>query len=248
MSKVFADAIESPNEDGTVTIGTSTNTVTATGNIVQANTIKDSGGNTLWTSDGAGNLSSFDSELGSNLKLLSTHSIENGSNIQITSGIDSTYDVYLFKFYDINPQSDSTGSDSNGTTFHFQVSSNGGTSYGMTITSTNFVATVSEGGSNGRIEYVTAGDLAQSTSYQPLGLYIGSSPEECLAGQLYLFAPSSTTFVKHFYGNFSNYTSSAYVRNPYVGGYVNSTSAVNAIDFKMATGEFNGTIKMYGLL
>ena len=248
MSKVFADTIESPNDDGTVTIGTSANTVTATGNIVQTNTLKDSGGNSLWSSDGAGNLSSFNSGLGSNMRLISTHSIENGASIQITSGIDSTYDVYLFKFIAINPQSDSTGVDSNGTSFTFQVSTNGGTSYGTAITSTNFVATQSTGGANARYEHVTAGDLAQGTAYQPLGLYVGSETDECISGELYLYAPSDTTFVKHFQGKFSNISSSAYIRNPFVAGYINSTSAVDAIDFKMATGEFNGTIKMYGIL
>ena len=174
------------------------------------------------------------------LTLISSATASGSSSVEFTSGIDSTYDEYVFFFVDVNPATD-------GTTFEFQTSTDGGSSYGMTITSTNFVATHGEDGSNGRIEYVTAGDLAQSTSYQPLCLYVGSDSDESIAGELHLFSPSSTSKVKNFYGTFNNYTSSVYTRNPYVSGYVNSTSDVDAINFKMASGNFDGNIYLFGV-
>ena len=171
--------------------------------------------------------------------LLSTATASSSASIEFT--LPTAYKQVVFGFYNITPATD-------GTTFEFQTSTDGGSSYGMTITSTNFVATHGEDGSNGRIEYVTAGDLAQSTSYQPLGLYVGSDSDESIAGELNLINPSSTTYVKHFYGKFNNYTSSIYTRNPYVAGYVNSTSDVDAINFKMVSGNIaTGTIKMWGI-
>jgi len=242
MSKVFADTIESPNEDGTVTIGTSTNTVTATGNIVQANTVKDSGGNTLWTSDGAGNLSSVNSALTGNLKLLSTQTASGASSVEFTSGIDSTYDVYIFKFVDVNPATDNVKFTFNGSDDTLSWS------YDVVKTTSYFNAEHAESGAAGALYYKTNHDLAQSTGYQPLTYELGSDADQCLAGELYLFNPASTTYVTHFYyvGNQSQNTDMTL--NPHVSGYFNTTSAITALDFKMNSGNFDGIIKMYGLL
>jgi len=237
VSKVFADTIESPNEDGTVTIGTSANTVTATGNIVQANTIKDSGGNTLWTSDGSGNLSSLNSALAGNLKLLSTQTASGASSVSFTSGIDSTYDVYIFKFVDVNPATDNVDF-----TFDCSVSS----SYGTTKTTTFFRSFHREDDVSDLMYYDK--DLAQSTSNQPIGYFLGNGADECCAGELHLFNPASTTYVKHFYSRFNEYHQLSASADIFVGGYFNTTSALDGIKFLMSSGNFDGTIKMYGLL
>ena len=240
MDKLNVNTIEPEGGTTTINVGKAGKNVIITDNL-KANTLKDAGGNTIFTSNGSGVLSSVNAGLGSAQALLSTQTASNSANVAFTSGIDSTYKEYVFEFINIQPASD-------GTSFTFQVSTDGGSSYGMTITSTNFVATHGEDGANGRIEYVTAGDLAESTSYQPLGLYVGSAADECISGELHLFNPSSTTYAKNFYGTFNNYTSSVYTRNPYVAGYINSTSDVDAIDFKMASGNITaGKIKMYGI-
>ena len=242
MSKVFADAIESPNEDGTVTIGTSTNTVTATGNIVQANTLKDSGGNTLWSSDGAGNLSSLNAALTGNLKLLSTQTASGASSVSFTSGIDSTYDVYIFKFYDVNPATDDVA-------FSFQVNAAGQSGFNETITSTAFRAYHDEGDTEGVLAYNTGIDQAQGTGYQYLvDEYLGNDADASSVGELHLFNPSSTTYVKHFYSRFSNTHWANYAMDAHIAGYINTTSAIDEISFKMNSGNFDGVIKMYGLL
>ena len=91
-------------------------------------------------------------------------------------------------------------------------------------------------------------DLAQSTSYQNLTRNPGSDADQSSVGELYLFSPSSTTYVKHFYAISTGMESglSGGTLSAYVGGYFNTTSAVNAISFKMASGNFDGTIAMYG--
>jgi len=244
VSKVFADAIESLNEDGTVTIGTSTNTVTATGNIVQANTVKDSGGNSLWTSDGAGNLSSLNTALAGNLRLLSTQTISsNTESISFTTGIDSTYDVYIIKYIEMSTTND-------GVDFQFQGSTDGGSSYGVTLTTTFFQAEHTEADATA-FGYQTAWDKAQGTDYQPIGWATGSDADMNISGELYLFAPSSTTYIKHFYGTFIDYGYNDRSVNGYFAGYFNTTSAINALNFKFnGSGDRirGGTMKMYGLL
>ena len=240
MSTLKAHNIE-PATGSDVALGAAGDSITVSGDSLKLNTFKDAGGNTLFTSDGSGTLSSVNGALGGEgPKLILSQTASGSANVAFTSGLTSTYDKYMFVFVNINPATDSAF-------FTFQVSTNGGSSYGVAITSTMFVATVGEDGSNGRTEYVDAGDLDNATGYQPLGLYIGSAADESFSGQLNLFGPSSTTYVKHFLATGNLVSSSVYARNPYVGGYVNSTSAVNAINFKMSTGNFDGIIKMYGI-
>ena len=107
MSKVYANNIEPRNSTMDVTIGTSTNTVTLAGNDLRANTVKDSGGNTLWTSDGSGNVSNLNSALDSNLKLISTATVTTQASVSITTGIDDTYDVYIIKWIQMHPATNS---------------------------------------------------------------------------------------------------------------------------------------------
>ena len=95
---------------------------------------------------------------------------------------------------------------------------------------------------------MTANDEAQSTAFQDIVESIGSGADECAVGELYLFAPSSTTYVKHFYATMQEYFQGDYSLNGFRGGYFNVTTAINAIDFKMTSGNMDGEIKMYGLL
>ena len=102
-------------------------------------------------------------------------------------------------------------------------------------------------GADGSLSYTTAGDLAQSTSYQQLARNVGGESEESVSGELYLFRPSSTTFVTQFFAETWEFNAGNYIQSHYIGGYFNSTSAINALDFKMDSGNMDGTIKMYGI-
>ena len=175
------------------------------------------------------------------LTLISSQTASASANISFTSGIDSTYDEYIFKFINIHPATDSTF-------FTFNMSTDGGSNYNVTKTSSAIRAYNYEDGTSADIMYDTDADLAQSTNYQYLQRNIGNADDESFSGTLHLFNPSSTTYVKHFMSN-SNYTHSASISlNYYVAGYGNTTSAVNAIDFKMASGNIDdGTIILYGV-
>ena len=243
MSRVYSDTVL-PEDSGVsqdLTLGTTGDTVQVTsGASLNVNTIKDAGGNTIFTSDGSGVLSSLNAGLAAKPILLDTNTFTGASSSAFTSGIDSTYKIYLFRFYDINPATD-------GPRFAFQCSSDGGSNYNLTITSTAWEALNNEAGTDQNLRYTASEDQAQGTGYQYLSKESGNGADESTVGELYLFNPSSTTYVKQFYATIQEYFQGDYSLNGFRGGYFNTTSAINAIDFKMTSGNMDGTIKMYGL-
>ena len=227
-----------PATGSTLTLGASGDTITVSSDSIKANTFKDAGGNTLFTSDGAGTLSSVNSALvPAGPILISTSTASGSSSVEITSGIDSTYDEYMFVFTDIGPAT-------NNGNFGFNTSTDSGSNYNTTKTTTFFRAD-----SDGNFGYLTSWDLAQSTARQPLTVGIGSDADESAAGIFHLFTPSSTTFVKHFYSRANMLYQAATEESIdiYVTGYMNTTSAIDAIQFDMSAGTFSGTIQMYGI-
>ena len=168
----------------------------------------------------------------------STLSFVDGSSDVV---LDNTYPIYLFKIINTHPATD-------GQKITFQGSTNTGSSYGVTATTTAFDAEHSEGDANS-FSYNTSSDLAQGTGFQPLSLNnIGNDNDQSASGELFLFNPSSTTFVKHFIYTGSSLNNGDYLSNDFVAGYFNTTSAIDAIQFKMESGNIDaGTIKLYGI-
>ena len=89
--------------------------------------------------------------------------------------------------------------------------------------------------------------MDQSTDPQILARETGNVAKENCSGELYLYGPSSTTFHKNFYATFNNYFYTGFTMNSYVGGYCTDAAAINAIQFTVASGVFDGHIAMYGL-
>ena len=155
--------------------------------------------------------------------------------------LDSTYPIYLFKFINIHPENNSKE-------FRFNGSTDSGSNYNVTKTSTSFEVSHYEDDSLTNFRYRTDQDQAQSTDFHPLIADIGNLADECAVGRMYLFNPASTTFVKHFIIEFQNYVANNQSQQNFSGGYFNTTSAVDAIQFKMNTGNIDsGTIKLYGI-
>ena len=181
---------------------------------------------------------------GGALNLISTSTASSSSNLSFTSGIDSTYKEYIFKYINCHPSV-------NIPMWTFQGSTDGGSSFGITITSATFNAYHAEDDSEATLSYSTGGDLAQSTNYQRLLTEVNFSNDGSVSGTLHLFEPSSTTFVKHFIANSQGMfgpTSAPYSWNMYTSGYFNTTSAIDAIDFKFSSGNIDsGVIKLYGV-
>ena len=173
--------------------------------------------------------------------LLATETASSSATISFTSNIDDTYSEYIFKFIDIHPATD-------GAVFSFQADTGTNTSYNQTTTTTYFQANHNEGDTATNLGYETSLDQAQGTAFQRIIDAIGNGNDECGAGTLHLFNPSSTTFVKHYMSNCNSYVNSPFTTNYYGGGYFNTTSAIDAVQFKMSSGNIDaGTITLYGI-
>jgi hypothetical protein len=192
------------------------------------------------TNASVADVTSFANASGGTLILLSTQTASNSATISFTTGLDSTYDAYEFHFIDIYPRTDNVK-------FQFNMSTDSGSNYNVTKTTTSFSAQHDEADTTTGLAYNTGLDLAQSTSFKILTDDIGNGADESCAGSLQLFNPSSTTYVKHFISNFNLYNQDNYSINVFSAGYGNTTSAVNAIQFKMTSGNFDGIIKLYGV-
>ena len=173
--------------------------------------------------------------------LISTQTASDSANISFTSGIDSTYKEYIFKFTDVHPATDSA---------QFLVNfRDGGSNYDATKTTTHFAASHSENDSEAQIAYDTGRDLAQSTSGQNISNEVGNANHECGAGFLHLFDPSNTTFVKHFICTTNFHHASDLSLNNYVAGYCNVTAAIDGVQFSFSSGNIGaGTFKLYGVV
>ena len=226
----------------TLTIGASGDSVVLADD-VKSNTYKDAGGNTLFVSNGSGVLSSVNSGFGDALKLLSTQTASNSASLSFTSGIDSTYKEYIFKFYNMNPATQAVD-------FTFQVNASGQSGFNEVMTTTYFQAYHYEDDGDAGIQYQTGRDQAQGTAYQILANHIGNGSDESVCGELHLFNPASTTYVKNFYSTMQEYyndNTDSVSENNFIAGYINVTAAITQIDFKMSSGNFDGKIKMYGV-
>jgi len=173
--------------------------------------------------------------------LISTHTASDSSSVDITSGIDSTYDEYMFVFTDINAATSATD-------FSFQVNAAGASGFNETVTSTYFRAYQTEADSSAGLGYNGDEDQAQGTAFQHLSIQMGAESDECAAGILHLFNPSNTTYVTHWYARFNNYGQDNTSRDVFTAGYFNLTAAIDEISFKMISGNFDGVIQMYGIL
>ena len=179
------------------------------------------------------------------LTLIKTLTASSSSTLSFVDGsssvvLDNTYPVYLFKFINCHPATNSA-------LLRFTASTDGGSNYGVTKTSTGVNAYNAESFAQAAIGYNTGIDLAQSTTPQNLSTNVSNASDGSTSGVFYLFNPSSTTFVKHFIVR-SSLNNGSYAQDEYFAGYLNTTSAIDAIQFKFSSGNIDaGTIKLYGI-
>jgi len=172
--------------------------------------------------------------------LIQTQTASASSTISFTSGLDSTYDEYCFKYINIHPQT-------NDVAFQFNGSTDSGSNYNVTKTTSAFNA-YSHESSGAALTYRSGEDMAQGTGFHGIQADWSSDNDHAGSGYLYLFAPSDTTFVKHFLIESSNNHEGEYAMRHFIGGYFNTTSAVDAIQFKMSSGNIDaGTISLFGI-
>ena len=168
-----------------------------------------------------------------------------GTNVTFVNGtsdvvLDSTYPIYKFVFTNVHPATDSVFLDVN-----FR---DGGSNYDATKTTSSFAARHDEADTATSFEYTTSDDLAQSSSAVHITGLTGNGNDESTSGELFLFAPSSTTFVKHFLSRNVFYHRDDAALDFYTAGYANTTTAIDGVQFKMSSGNVDaGTFKLYGI-
>ena len=180
--------------------------------------------------------------------LIKTLTASGDSSLSFVDGtddvvLDGTYDEYMFVCTDIGPAT-------NIADFMWQVNATddaGGGYDTSLITSAAFYAQLDESHGNAFLGYASGQDLAQSSSFQELADNVGNGSDESSAGILHLFSPSSTTYVKHFYSRCSMYHNGDYNMTFFMAGYINDTTAIDEIQFKMSSGNFDGVIQLYGI-
>ena len=172
-------------------------------------------------------------------KKLATLTASSSATLNFTSNIDSTYNIYKFRFINMHPATNEKA---------FCVNfRDGGSDYDATKTTTWFQASHGEGGGTS-LAYDGNRDLAQGTGVQQLSTDIGNGNDESVSGELLLFNPSSTTFVKHFMGKSNGYYAGDATSNAFCAGYCNTTTAIDAVQFSFVSGNIDsGTIEMYGI-
>ena len=182
---------------------------------------------------------------GNSIELIKTLTASSSGTLSFVNGassvvLDGTYKTYLFRFINIHPETDNQPFTFNGR--------DGGSSYDATKTTTAFFAVHNEADNDAKIEYRTDFDLAQSTGVQKISIEVGNGNDESISGELTLFDPSSTTFVKHFLTRAQHHSHHDYSQDSYRAGYCNTTAAIDGIQFTMSSGDIDsGIFKLYGI-
>jgi hypothetical protein len=194
------------------------------------------------TNNSIANVTAYNASVATgNMVLISSQTASNSASISFTTGINSTYKEYQFYFINIKPATSASN-------FSFNGSTDSGSNYNVTKTSSAHRAYHNEGDTYTGLDYSGAG-LAQSTSYQNICDGMEALSDSNGSGFLTIFNPSSTTYVKHYISSFNIVEPTPECNVMHVAGYMNTTSAINAIQFKFGSGNISdGTILMYGIV
>lgn len=174
---------------------------------------------------------------------ISTATASNSATIEFT-GIDSTYSTYKVILIDVHAATDNVA-------FDLRTSSNNGVSFDSTIGDYENMQ---------RLDYSTGGTseasvqvgIASDFSFRLVGgasfYYLGSSANEKLSGEITIHNPSNTSdwTRMRFDGQYTTMSGTpAMVRS---SSTRKATSAVNAIQLYMTTGNISsGTFILYGI-
>jgi len=180
------------------------------------------------------------------MTLIKEQTASSSSTISFVHGtsdvvLDGTYPIYVFKFINIHPSAHIE--------FAFNASTDTGSNYNVAKTNTTTSAYHGENGASADYYYIDE-DIAQGTGVARICGNTYTDNDSSMSGQMFLFEPSSTTFAKHFITDTQrmDYSSVGYTNRWLTAGYMNTTSAVDAIQFSMVSGNIDsGSIKLYGI-
>ena len=173
--------------------------------------------------------------------LITTNTITSSTASSSFTGIDGTYDEYMVLYYDLNAGSQQE--------VVFNGSIDNGSNYNVAKTGTYFSAVHSEDdSSHAELSYKTVKDIAQGTGFMHLTKELEGASDDGDCGILHLFSPASTTYVTHFYARTSSHSTSNAIHDAFIAGYFNSTDNIDAIQFKLASGNMDTAVfKLFGI-
>tara|TARA_Y100000310_G_C20134465_1_gene557347 strand:- start:21 stop:554 length:534 start_codon:yes stop_codon:yes gene_type:complete len=174
------------------------------------------------------------------MTLLGTSTFSGAGSVNTIGTIDDTYKLYIFKLINIDQATEDTK-------IQMAAATVGGSFSGVTKTTTSFRASHEEGGDNGAIAYQTGQDVANDGSVIPLTFTQGAAADESACGEVFIFNPSNTTYVKHWFARMTYETDNVEIHDTFTSGYFNTTSAIDNFQFSPSSGTFTGTIKLYGV-
>lgn len=180
------------------------------------------------------------------MKLIQSLTASNNATRSFTTGIDSTYKTYIFQFINIQPVTD-------GVQFQFQADKSTDTDYDQPVTGSIFYGSHRTDNAATVLEYNTGYDLEQATTFINLTRdQVGNASAENLNGELWLYNPSNTTYVKHYSARVNTHRDASgeiRLEDYYTAGYFNDgAGAINKVRFQFSSGNINaGTITMYGI-
>ena len=157
-----------------------------------------------------------------------------GAGTVAFTGLSSAYPIYKFEFLNCRPHT-SYGD------LMFDASTNGST-WNNQAKTTSFFSAINPSG----IEYGAGSDAAQVSGRINLTDNTGGGSTQGASGTMFVYSPSSTTFVKHIQAHLNSYEASTSI-NTFTSGYINSTSAITAFRFSFRDHNLVGTIKLYGI-
>lgn len=170
------------------------------------------------------------------LVLLEQHTASSSASLDFTSCISSTYDDYQLELIQLVPASD-------GVSFGIRVSTDGGSTYVSSADYSSWILRFGSGGS-------TAGG---GTGLTFINMFHGDSMSNNsnwgLSGNIKLFNPLSASSYKLVSGQLVTLNQSGSRACIIANGAYESTTAVNAFQFIMSSGNIaSGTIRVYGIV
>ena len=244
MGLLYVDTL-SPQSGTNITVGESGQNTVLPGNDIRSNVLQDAGGNAIFTSNGSGTLSGVSAGFGSAMSLLNTTTFSTDT-AGVTFGsslITSTYKHYIVRFYNVT-----TGTDN--TSLVGQFSIDNGSNWNISTNMTFYQAQHNEADNNSSLTYDAGYDGdGQSTTWLYFSRGIGNAAREAGAGELHLIDPANTSLAKQWWNRtIVQHGSGDYAFDGIAAGYANTTTAINALHFKAASGYLsNGTFKLWGL-
>ena len=250
MSTIKANAVIPDEPSQNLTLGASGDTISVAGNDLRVNTVKDSGGNILWSTGGTGTVSNLNVGLRTDLVLLQTQPAQGVTSVSFNSPFTSAYDSYCFKWTNVHP----TGSTVTG--MYFGATTDTGDVYLRDYDANSaygaFYLTNPEGSASAEFGYWSGGSNGNHTSANAatMGIRVATNTAAG-SGDLWLFDTNSTTQTKSFYGTSTMIgdNSGPQVDSLYFAGYYNTILPITGMQFTLTSSRAfdDGIIKMYGL-